>query len=551
MLLTVKPYKASVAGAVAGAFAQGNRNSMLSMIPQLSADTSNGFTLTSSSLWSNPGYWQRFFPFKQDDAGVLVGVGDQAYAGFASGAINPQWLQIQFPEKTYVEAIAICWIRNDFYTSPSKDMKFVVDGTTTITASMLDASPLGQSIIYILPINRALQSLKIQTDTNRTGASNSYMYLHDVLMSGCSLDRRSPSIGTLNNSLHNVTSGASSVTFGTKWRAKGKRYFEVKVTQCGGSSNDRSSILGIGTTGAVRTGNGVTNASFYSVEIGRDNVNLITCRNANSQISAPAYSVSTPYYCGILVDFDAGTMGIVTPNGNRIDNVYTDITGNNWFPVISGNGAPSNPNSTVEINFGASAFNFATPSGYTAWCEPETPVAAFSAADISANVTLSNADRTMTLSGSGVNRYVHSAVRKGGKLYAEFTLTQATTGNLYIGIDSSTVTSTSPNVSGIWSFRSNGGTVTDGAYSASGGLSFATGDRVMLAMDLGNGKLWIGKNGTWLGAGNPQAGTNQNLTFTTGLNYRICVRTETQADADVVTMQNTLVYPAPHGFEHF
>jgi hypothetical protein len=73
----------------------------------------------------------------------------------------------------------------------------------------------------------------------------------------------------------------------------------------------------------------------------------------------------------------------------------------------------------------------------------------------------------------------------------------------------------------------------------------------MLAMDLGNGKLWIGKNGTWLGAGNPQAGTNQNLTFTTGLNYRICVRTETQADADVVTMQNTLVYPAPHGFEHF
>lgn len=551
MLLTVKPYKASVAGAVAGAFAQGNRNSMLSMIPQLSADTGNGFTLTSSSLWSNPPYWQRFFPFKQDDAGVLVGVGDQAYAGFASGAINPQWLQIQFPEKTYVEAIAICWIRNDGYAAPAKDMKFIVDGTTTITASMLDASPLGQSNIYILPINRALQSLKIQTDTNRTGASTSYMYLHDVLMSGCSLDRRSPSIGTLNNSLHNVTSGASSVTFGTKWRAKGKRYFEVKVTQCGGPSNDRSSILGIGTTGAVRTGNGVTNASFYSVEIGRDNVNLITCRSANSQIAAPAYSVSTPYYCGILVDFDAGTMGIVTPNGNRIDNVYTGISGNNWFPVISGNGAPSNPNSTVEINFGASAFNFATPSGYTAWCEPETPVAAFSAADISANVTLSNADRTMTLSGSGVNRYVHSAVRKGGKLYAEFTLTQATTGNLYIGIDSSTVTSTSPNVSGIWSFRSNGGTVTDGAYSASGGLSFATGDRVMLAMDLGNGKLWIGKNGTWLGTGNPQAGTNQNLTFTTGLNYRICVRTETQADADVVTIQNTLLYPAPHGFEHF
>ena len=79
MLLSVMPYKAAHS-AVASAFAQGNRNSLLSMIPQLSADTGNGFTLTASSLWSNPPYWQLYFPFKQDDAGTLVGVGDQADA---------------------------------------------------------------------------------------------------------------------------------------------------------------------------------------------------------------------------------------------------------------------------------------------------------------------------------------------------------------------------------------------------------------------------------------------------------------------------------------
>ena len=549
MLLAVMPYKA-VSSAVYAAFAKGNRSSMLSMIPQLSTDTDRGFTLSASSLWDNAAYWQRYFPFKQDDSGDLVGVGDQANAGFLSSSANPQWLQLQFPEKTYVEKIGICWIRDDGYAAPAKDMRFIIDGTTTVTASMLDSSPLAQSNVYIATLNRTVQSLKIQTDNNRTGSGATYMYLHDVLLTGVALDRRSPNLGTLNNSLHDVTSGASSLTFGTRWRAKGKRYFEMKVTQCGGSAADRSSMVGIGTTGAARTSNGVSNASFYSLEFGRNNANLTTCRSGNAVISAPAYSLSAPpYWAGILVDFDAGTMSIITPNGDRVDNVYTGISGNTWFPVISGNGALSGTTSSGVLNFGGSAFNYAVPAGYTAWCTADEVEAAFNPSDISANVTLSNSNRTLTLS-SNTNRYAHTTSRKGGKWYAEFTVTQAAAGNIYIGVDKDTVTSTLPNVADIWSFRSNGGTVTDGDYAGSGGLSFATGDRIMLAMDVGNGKLWIGKNGTWLGTGNPQAGTNQNMSFTVGFNYRMCVRTETQADADSVTIQNTLVYPAPHGFDN-
>lgn len=543
----------SYAGApIYGNFVLGNRNSILSLVPQLTADSNQGFVLTSSSLYTaNAPYWQRYFPFKQDDSGNLVGVGDPANSGFMSSNGVPQFLQIQFPEKTFIERMGICVIRNDAYASPPKDMKFILDGTTTITATLADSQPLSQSNVYVVNINQALQTLKIQTVTNRTGSSSNLMYLHDVVLSGVALDRRSPNLGTLNNSLHDVTSGASNLTFGTRWRAKGKRYFEMKVTQCGGSGADRSSMVGIGTTGAARTGDGVSNASFYSLEFGRNNANLTACRGGNAAITAPAYSIpAAPYWAGILVDFDAGTMSIITPNGDRVDNVYTDIVGNNWFPVISGNGALSGTNSSGVLNFGASAFNFTLPSGYTAWCDADSVEAAFNASDISANVTLSNSNRTMTLSGSGVYRYAHSTTRKGGKYYAEFTVTQATAGNIYIGIDKDTVTSTLPNVSGIWSFRSNGGTVTDGAYAGSGGLSFATGDRIMLAMDVGNGKLWIGKNGTWLGTGNPQAGTNQNMSFTIGFNYRMCVRTETQADADSVTIQNTLVYPAPHGFDN-
>ena len=547
-LMCVTPYKIKASQAiVAGAFLAGDRLSAVSMIPQLTANSSQGFVTSSSSLWPNAPYWQTYYPFKQDDSGNLVGVGDQANAGFVATDALPQWIQVALPEKTYVEKIGICWIRNDGTCAPAKDMKVILDGTTTITASLSVGASIGQNVVHYLTINRAATSIKIQTDTNR---STGYMYLHDIIVTGVALDIRANN-GTLQNSLHDITVSGSQQALGTRWRAKGKRYFELKVTQCGGSSSDRSPMLGIGTTAAARTGNGVSNSSFYSIEAGRDNANLTTCRNGNAGITAPAYTKAVPYYCGILVDFDAGTMGIITPNGDRVDNVYTGIAGNNWFPVIAANGALSNNTERGTLNFGASAFNFALPSGYTAWCEADTPVVAFNPADISANAALSNSNRTFTISGTGVNRFGHTATFKGGKLYAEFTVVQNTAGGLYIGVDKSSVSSTLPNVSGIWSFRSNGGLVNDGAYSASGGLSFTTGDRIMLAIDTGSGKLWIGKNGVWLGTGNPKAGTGQNLTFTTGFDYRICIRTETQATADSVTIESSLQYPPPYGFDQF
>jgi hypothetical protein len=50
------------------------------------------------------------------------------------------------------------------------------------------------------------------------------------------------------------------------------------------------------------------------------------------------------------------------------------------------------------------------------------------------------------------------------------------------------------------------------------GASFTTNDVAMVAIDVDAGKLWFGKNGTWLGSSspNPATGTSPNITFTAG-----------------------------------
>ena len=50
--------------------------------------------------------------------------------------------------------------------------------------------------------------------------------------------------------------------------------------------------------------------------------------------------------------------------------------------------------------------------------------------------------------------------------------------------------------------------------------AFASGDLMQIAIDMENGKMWLGKNGTWDGSGDPVAGTNWQTTIT-GNNLRM------------------------------
>jgi hypothetical protein len=48
------------------------------------------------------------------------------------------------------------------------------------------------------------------------------------------------------------------------------------------------------------------------------------------------------------------------------------------------------------------------------------------------------------------------------------------------------------------------------------GTDLTVGDIIMCALDIDNGRIWYGKNGTWEASGNPTTGANPSQTFTSG-----------------------------------
>lgn len=56
------------------------------------------------------------------------------------------------------------------------------------------------------------------------------------------------------------------------------------------------------------------------------------------------------------------------------------------------------------------------------------------------------------------------------------------------------------------------GTKNSNDSTSSYGTSFVSGDIIMVALDLDNGKIWFGKNGTWQNSGSPTGGTNAAFT---------------------------------------
>ena len=64
-----------------------------------------------------------------------------------------------------------------------------------------------------------------------------------------------------------------------------------------------------------------------------------------------------------------------------------------------------------------------------------------------------------------------------------------------------------------WSFLGDGRVYNNGSTSTYG-TSITTGDIANIALDLDAGKVWYGKNGTWMASGNPVTGANPSQTFT-------------------------------------
>jgi hypothetical protein len=174
--------------------------------------------------------------------------------------------------------------------------------------------------------------------------------------------------------------------------------------------------------------------------------------------------------------------------------------------------------------------------------------------------TLSNGNLKWVGDGTSSYRNIRGTHRLDGKIYFEATVNSASVAcslGIAPGSDySKNITdSSSTDYFGSSAWGSNSAII-GGAFgtcysngSSAGSFTGANGDILMCAFDSANGKVWFGRNGTWLLSGNPGAGTNPTFTIANTLTVFPAVTVRGSDDMDVNFGQRPFAYTAPSGFK--
>lgn len=183
-------------------------------------------------------------------------------------------------------------------------------------------------------------------------------------------------------------------------------------------------------------------------------------------------------------------------------------------------------------------------------------------ADKTSNLTLSAGDLTAAAN-TGNFEMVRTVkadfnTATGGKFYWEMTVdTLADVSDCFVGVKAAanTITSGSTPLGGTYAlWRGNGQYFSNGGWSnGSSPSAYAAGDVLMFALDVDNGKLFVGKNGTWNNSGDPVAGTNASFTsMPTSTDFAILFSTDNVVGAVQLTLVSDAVdftYTEPSGFD--
>ena len=172
-------------------------------------------------------------------------------------------------------------------------------------------------------------------------------------------------------------------------------------------------------------------------------------------------------------------------------------------------------------------------------------------------LTLSNGN--LDLDGHSNWRSSYSTIfLPSDKWYAEFTIRERNSSNSYgilVGLAglgtnfiefeiSSGDSYAVQNGPGNMKINNNGGSTDLGSQSA-----YAVGDVLQLAYDADNGKLWFGKNGTYINSGNPSAGSNE---IKSGISGTYCFAVALLTASDKISAnfgQRPFAHTPPTGFK--
>jgi hypothetical protein len=169
-----------------------------------------------------------------------------------------------------------------------------------------------------------------------------------------------------------------------------------------------------------------------------------------------------------------------------------------------------------------------------------------------ASITLSGGNLVATGAGVSNNLVRGTAHFTTGKFYYEVQVnTIGGTNYPRMGVGGSTVPVTSNGgtagqvfaliqVSPAFAFNGNASTAT--------GVTYVANDVMMIAVDVDTGKVWFGKNGTWILSGNPATGANPTFTLTPGTDLYPMGVTAGGSQATARFASASWGFAAPSGF---
>lgn len=171
--------------------------------------------------------------------------------------------------------------------------------------------------------------------------------------------------------------------------------------------------------------------------------------------------------------------------------------------------------------------------------------------DKSADLTLSGGNLIATASGSGYDSVRATQAITSGKWYWEFKYTTVSSAdamwgvangslslNNYVGLDAN----------GWGNYMPTGNKLYNGGNTAYGTAQVVN-DVLMVALDMDNGEIYFGKNGTWFNSGNPATRTNPAFTGLTGTLYPCFSLTAPNVTVGSANFgASAMGYTAPSGF---